>query len=298
MKEIFTSIRRTPYQSLAAFMILFFTLFMSTAILIALSFLYGLLHYVETRPQVTVYFQTSVQENEIFKLRNNLMNTNKIESIKYVSKDDAYKIYKELNKENPLLLEMVSSDILPASLEIFAKNPTDLPEIANYLKKQSGVDEVNFQKDIVDKLLTLTDLLRKTTIIFFIFLIFLSILVLLTTTLFKIALKKDEIELMRLLGATNFYIKKPFLLESTFFGLTASLGSFLIILGLLFYLSSFLNTYLKGIPDLTLSLYVAQITVWPLNMTFLSLIFLVPLLFGLGIALFSTLLAIQKYLKI
>lgn len=298
MKEIFTSIRRTPYQSLAAFMILFFTLFMSTAILISLSFLYGLLHYVETRPQVTVYFQTSVQENEIFKLRNNLMNTNKIESIKYVSKDGAYKIYKELNKDNPLLLEMVSSDILPASLEIFAKNPTDLPEIANYLKKQSGVDEVNFQKDIVDKLLTLTDLLRKTTIIFFIFLIFLSILVLLTTTLFKIALKKDEIELLRLLGATNFYIKKPFLLESTFFGFTASLGSFLIILGLLFYLSTFLNSYLQGIPDLTLSLYVTKITVWPLNMTFLSLIFLVPLLFGLGIATFSTLLAIQKYLKI
>lgn len=298
MKEIFTSIRRTPYQSLAAFMILFFTLFMSTAILISLSFLYGLLHYVETRPQVTVYFQTSVQENEIFKLRNNLMNTNKIESINYVSKDDAYKIYKELNKDNPLLLEMVSSDILPASLEIFAKNPTDLPEIANYLKKQSGVDEVNFQKDIVDKLLTLTDLLRKTTIIFFIFLIFLSTLVLLTTTLFKIALKKDEIELLRLLGATNFYIKKPFLLESTFFGLTASLGSFLIILGLLFYLSTFLNSYLQGIPDLTLSLYVTELTVWPLNMTFLSLIFLVPLLFGLGIAIFSTLLAIQKYLKI
>src|SRR3990167_3661333 len=121
MKEIFTSIRRTPYQSLAAFLILFFTLFMSTAIIISLSFFYGLLHYVETRPQVTVYFQTGTHENEIFKLRNNLMNSNQIQSIKYVSKDEAYKIYKELNKDNPLLLEMVSSDILPASLEIFAK---------------------------------------------------------------------------------------------------------------------------------------------------------------------------------
>src|SRR3989338_2001577 len=150
------------------------------------------------------------------------MNSNQIQSIKYVSKDEAYKIYKELNKDNPLLLEMVSSDILPASLEIFAKNPTDLPKIATYLKKQPGIDEVNFQKDIVDKLLSLTDVLRKTAIIFFIFLICLSILVLLTTTLFKIALKKDEIELLRLLGASNLYIKIPFLLEAILFLLTAS----------------------------------------------------------------------------
>ena len=172
MNEILISIRRTPYQSLAAFLILFFTLFLSTVMFISLSFLYGLLGYVETRPQVTVYFQTKTPQNEIFNIRDKLMNSDKVESIKYISKADAYKIYKELNKDNPLLLEMVTSDNLPASLEIFAKKPTYLPELAEFLKKEPGVDEVNFQKDILDRLLTLTDILRKTTIIFFAFLYF------------------------------------------------------------------------------------------------------------------------------
>src|SRR3989344_1029773 len=126
MNEILTSIRRTPYQSFAAFLILFFTLFLSTIMFISLSFLYGLLGYVETRPQVTVYFQTKTPQNEIFNIRDKLMNSDKVESIKYISKADAYKIYKELNKDNPLLLEMVTSDNLPASLEIFAKKPTFL----------------------------------------------------------------------------------------------------------------------------------------------------------------------------
>src|SRR3989338_4865574 len=298
MKEVFTSIRRTPYQSLAAFFILFFTLFISTILFVALSFLYGLLGYVETRPQVTVYFQTTYSDDGIFKLRDKLMNSGKVQSIKYVSKQEAYKIYKELNKDNPLLLEMVSSDILPASLEIFAKKPSYLPELADFLKKQPGVDEVNFQKDILDRLLTLTDILRKTTIVFFIFLIFLSILVLVTTTLFKIALKKDEIELLKLLGASNFYIKKPFLLEAVLFGLTASVGSFVIILSVLLYFKPFFESYLKDISQLTLSIFVSKLTVWPLNITFLSTAFLLSLIFGVGIAILATLLATQKYLKI
>lgn len=298
MKEVLTSIRRAPYQSLAAFFILFFTLFMSTVLFVALSFLYGLLGYVETRPQVTVYFQTTYSDDGIFKVRDKLMNSGKVQSIKYVSKQEAFKIYKELNKDNPLLLEMVSSDILPASLEIFAKKPTYLPELADFLKKEPGVDEVNFQKDILDRLLILTNLLRKTTVVFFAFLIFLSILVLTTTTLFKIALKKDEIELLRLLGASNFYIKKPFLLEAVLFGLTASIGSFIIITALLFYLLPFLNSYLKGISHLTLSFFTATLSVWPLNIPFLSITFSLSLFFGIGIAILATLLATQKYLKI
>src|SRR3990167_4905164 len=89
---------------------------------------YPFLGYVETRPKVIVYFQTATEKNTIFKVRDKLMNSGKVESIKYVSKDEAYLIYKELNKDTPLLLEMVSSENLPASLEVFAKKPVYLSE--------------------------------------------------------------------------------------------------------------------------------------------------------------------------
>ncbi len=298
MNEILTSIRRTPYQSMAAFLILFFTLFLSTLMFVSLSFLYGLLGYVETRPQVTVYFQTNATQDSIFKTRDKLTNSNKVQSIKYISKEEAFKIYKQLNKDNPLLLEMVTSDILPASLEIYAKQPSYLPELADFLKKEPGVDEVNFQKDILDRLLVLTDILRKTTIVFFGFLIFLAILVLTTTTLFKVAMKKDEIELLKLLGASNFYIQKPFLGESMLLGMTATVGSFLLILGILYSLQPFFTSYLKDITQLNLSVYVTNLTVWPMNITFLGIAFLLSLFFGIGIAIFATLLATQKYLKV
>lgn len=298
MNSVLTSIRRTPYQSGAAFLVLFFTLFVSTFLFMSLVFLYGLLGYVESRPQVTAYFQNKTTQEEILKIRTELINSQKVQSVKYVSKEEAFSIYQKLNKDNPLLLEMVSADVLPPSLEIFAKKPEYLAQIAEYLKKQPGVDEVNFQKDIVDRLLTLTSILRKTTIIFFAFLLFMSMIVLTTTTLFKIALKKDEIELMRLLGATGLYIKKPFLLEGLLFGFMASCVSFLLLAGLLFYIKPFLSSYLIGIPQLGFSIWQWQFAIWPINIAFLTITFVLSSLFGIGIATFASLLATQKYLKI
>ena len=166
MKDIWTSIRRTPYQSLSAFLILFFTLFLTLILFVSLTFLYGTLNYLETKPQVTVYFQTKAPETQIFKVRDELMSSGKVLNIKYISKNDAFNIYKQLNKDNPLLLEMVSANILPPSLEIYAKKPIFLPEIAEYLKKQGDIDEVQYEKDIIDKLLVFTNTIRMSALIF------------------------------------------------------------------------------------------------------------------------------------
>ncbi|MFH0979669.1 MAG: permease-like cell division protein FtsX [Candidatus Roizmanbacteria bacterium] len=298
MKDILISLRRAPYQSLAGFLVLFFTLFLSLVLIISLSFGNGILSYLETRPQVTVYFQPKTPENNIFKVRDEISASGKTLSIKYINQIQAFEIYKNLNKDNPLLLEMVSADILPPSLEIYAKKPIYLPEIAEYLKKQGDVDEVQYQKDIVDKLLGLTNILRKGSLIFFAYLIFMSIIVLTTLTLFKIALKSKEIELLRLLGASNTYIRKPYLIEGLFLGSIASLISFLIVLGLFLYSNLFLRNYLAGVPALSLDLYGAKLTVWPMNPIFFAVMFSLSLIFGCTIAVVSSYLATNKYLKV
>lgn len=298
MREVFSSLRRTPYQTISAFLVLFFTLFLSLILFVSLSFLHGMLGYLETRPQVTAYFQTKTPESDIFKVRDELNQSGKILSIRYISQKEAFNIYKEMNKDNPLLLEMVSADILPPSLEIYAKRPEYLPQIAEFLKKQGGIDEVQFQKDILDRLLTLTSILRKGSLVFFSYLIIMSIIVLTTTTMFKIALKKDEIELLRLIGASNFYIRKPYIVEGVVLGTMASTISFLIMIGVFLYINPFLSSYLRGIPNLTISLLSFDFKVWPLNPIFFASTFLLSLVFGCTIAIVSSLIATQKYLKV
>jgi len=298
MRDIWTSIRRTPYQSFSAFLILFFTLFLTLILFVSLTFLYGTLNYLETKPQVTVYFQNKTPENQIFKVRDELMSSGKVLGIKYISKNDAFNIYKQLNKDNPLLLEMVSADILPPSLEIYAKKPIYLPEIAEYLKKQGDIDEVQYEKDIIDKLLVLTNTIRMSALIFFSYLILMSIVVLTTMILFKIALKESEITLLRLIGATNFYIRKPYIMESLFLGFTASLLSFGIFSSIVLYFNPFLQSYFKGITALSVDIFNYQLTIWPLNYIFFVIVFVSISLFGAVIASVASYIATNKYLRV
>ncbi len=298
MNEIWTSIRRTPYQSLSAFLILFFTLFLSLMLFVSLTFLYSTLSYLETKPQVTVYFQNKTPENQIFKVRDELLSSGKVLNIKYISKNEAFNIYKQLNKDNPLLLEMVSADILPPSLEIYAKKPVYLPEIAEYLKKQGDIDEVQYEKDIVDKLLVLTNTIRKIALIFFSYLILMSIVVLTTTILFKIALKESEIILLKLIGATNFYIRKPYIIESLFLGIAASVLSFGIFSLLALYFNPFLQSYLKGISSLSVNVFNYQLIIWPFNYIFFTIVFISTSIFGAIIATVASYIATNKYLKV
>lgn len=298
MKGILTSIRRTPYQSLSAFLVLFFTLFLSLMLFVSLTFLNSILSYLETKPQVTVYFQVKTPETQIFKIKDELMNSGKVLSLRYISKNEAFNIYKQLNKDDPLLLEMVSADILPPSLEVYAKKPIYLPEIAEYLKKQGDIDEVQYEKDIIDKLLVLTNTIRKTALIFFSYLILMSIVVLTTTILFKIALKESEISLLKLIGATNHYIRKPYIMESLFLGITASILSFGIFVLLVFYFNPFLKSYLKGIASLSVNMFNYQLVIWPFNYSFFAIVFISSSVFGAVIASVASYIATNKYLRV
>lgn len=298
MKQLLTSLRRTPFQSLAVFSSLFLTLFLSLLLIFCLNFLYGLLGYVESRPQVTIYFQNETSEASILSVKNDLEKSGKVEAVKYMSKNDAYSLYKQLNKDNPLLLEMVTPDILPASLEIFAKKPTYLPEIANYLNGVTGKDEVNFQKNVVDKLLSLTSIVRTMSLAFFVFLMGTTIIILMTITHFKVALKKEEIELLRLMGASMNYVRRPFMNQALFLGFVSSTVVYALFGGILFIIYPSIQGYLRGIQSLFVDIGPYQLTVWPLSFLYAGGLYVLLTGFGMGIAGLATYIATRKYLAI
>ncbi|OGK55182.1 hypothetical protein A3H80_05060 [Candidatus Roizmanbacteria bacterium RIFCSPLOWO2_02_FULL_37_19] len=298
MKDIFVSIKRAPYQSLGSFLILFFTLFLSLFFFNITSFFYGILSYVETRPQVIAYFDVQTKEKDILTIKEAIGKTGKTSSIKYVSQKEALQIYRQLNKDNPLLLEMVSANILPASLEVYAKKPVYLVEIAEFLQKQEGIDEVNFQKMIVDKLVTLTTILRRISTGLFIFLIFITIIVLITTTAFKISVKRDEIEVLQLIGASKWYIRKPFIMEGLFFGFSSGTIAFALFYLVFFYFQPFLSSYLTGLPKLGFyNLTNLNIYVYPPSIEFIALSYVLIIFFGMMIAFVGNYLATSKYVK-
>lgn len=298
MRDIINSIKRAPYQSLGSFLILFFTLFLALFFFNMTSFFYGILSYVETRPQVIAYFDAKTEEKSILSIKTAIEKTGKTASINYVSQQEALKIYRDLNKDNPLLLEMVSANFLPASLEVYAKKPAYLSEIATYLKSQDTVEEVNFQKTIVDKLVTLTTILRRVSTGLFLFLMLISVVVLITTTAFKISVKRDEIEVLQLIGASKWYIRKPFIAEGVFFGFFSGTVAFALFMVIFLYFQPFLTSYLAGIPKLPLyNLGSLNMFVYPPSVEFILLSYVLTIFFGMSIGFVGNYLSTSKYIR-
>lgn len=296
--SFFQRIRRTPYQALASIFMIFVTLLVTGVFIVLALGSSSLISYFESKPQLTVFFKDEKDKESIDGLIQKLKNTGKVSNIQFISKEQALEVYKEQNKNDPLLLEMVTAEILPASLEISATSPQYLSELNDTVKKEPGVDDIVFQKDVVDTLISWTTTLRKVGIVFIVFLLIATLFILLTTIGMKIALRKEEIEVLNLIGASNWYIRKPFVIEGLVYGLGGSIGASLVITLSLLYFEPFAQSFLRGIPDLTLfKLNTIIVSIWPPNVYFYALIWVVIMFSGVIIGLMGSSIALSRYLK-
>lgn len=284
-KTAWKNIRRSPYQALAAILIMtltFLAVSFFTFLLVGSS---QIITYFESKPQVTAFFKNEAKQVDINSLENQLSDTEKVSSIKFVSKEDALKIYREQNKNDPLLLDLVTADVLPASFEISTVKIEDLGAISDMLKKSSIVSDVIYQKDVVSTLTAWTNAIRKIGIALIILLSLVSVFVMATIIGMKISQKKEDIEIMRLIGATSWYIRWPFIMEAAFYAIVGALIGWLIATGALLYATPFLESFLKGIPVL------------PASYVGLTALLGLEILFAVLLGVISSFLAVFRYLK-
>ena len=187
-------------------------------------------HY-ENKAQVIAFFKDEATEEQIMAIKNDLESTNLTELVTYTSKEEALSLYVERFNEDPRLLESIAKNILPASLDIQAKDITQFSALAERLTKEPLIEKVDYNEDIINKLRTLTHGLRIGVIFLTGALVFSTIFVVLITLALVILTRKDEIEIMRLVGATKWQIRFPFILMGSLMGGLAGLISG-IILGL------------------------------------------------------------------
>lgn len=284
-KTTWKHVRRSPYQALAAIMIMTLTFL---AISVFTFLIYGssrVISFFESKPQVTAFFKDEAKQQDIDSLKQSLLQTGTVANVKFVSKDQALQLYKEQNKNDPLLLELVTADILPSSLEISTVRLEDLGPVSEALKASPIVSEVVYQKDVVSSLTKWSNALRQIGIGLITLLATVSIILMATIIGFKISQKREEIEIMRLLSATNWYIRWPFLMEGIFYGVIGAVIGWSIASGVLLYVTPFLATFLQGIPLLPVS---------PLLLIeLLGIELFVAVLLGT----FSSFLAVLRYLK-
>ncbi len=238
------NIRRTPFQAIAASMIMFLTFFAMTIFLVLAAGSQIILRYYESKPQVIAFFKDGTTDQDITAIQNALTQEGRVTATRFVSKDQALKIYRERNKNDPALLELVTANILPASLEISTQTPEDLAPVAELLKREPVVSEVIVPEDVIQTLTSATRVIRIVGGASVSFLLLFATLVTIMIIGFKIRLRRNEIEIMRLLGASSSFIRTPFILEGIFYGAVGALGAWVSVYSMLWYFTPFLNGYL------------------------------------------------------
>lgn len=277
--------RRSPYQAIAAVLIMTLTFFVISVFTFVILGSAKIISYFESRPQVTAFFKDETKRENIDALKEQIVATGKVSETRFVSKEKALKIYQEQNKDDLLLLELVTADILPASLEISTFKIEDLAGISETLKDSTLVQEVIFQKDVVATLTSWTSALRLIGVGLISAFALVSIFIMVTIIGIRISQKKEEIEIMRLLGATKWYVRLPFISEGIIYGVTGAFFGWLVSIIILLYASPFLSAFLKGMP------------LFPVSVLVMGEILGAELIIAIFLGMFSSWLAVLRYLK-
>ena len=249
---------------------------------------------VQKRVDVSVYLKEDVNTDQIMELRSELSKIPEVKEINYVSKEEALETFIEIHKDDPVLIESLTEvgyNPFLASLNIKAWEASQYEQVANFLESdsfQNLIDKVDYyqRKPVIEKVFALADGVNKVG--FFLGIIFGVIAVLISFNTVRIAIhsSKEEISIMRLVGASNWFIRGPFLVQGVIVGFIAVIITLLITFGF----SYFLNSKIMSLAP--------EINLWEIFISNLLILLLIQLATGVGLGIISSYIAVRKYLKI
>lgn len=259
LKTAWDHIRRSPFQALAAVLILSITFFVITVLSVLVYSSGQALKYFETRPQVIAFLKDDASTDDISVLRNKLQEDGRIKQLRYVSKEEALEIYKKATSDNPLLSELVSPSIFPASLEFSLSDLSHAQSLITEIKTEKVVEQVGFTaslggedtlSDVINRLRNFTWYLRIGGGAFAVLLASTSFLVLTIIIGMRMTARREEIEILDLIGATPAFIRSPIILEAIIYVVTGVFLGWVLSLVLVLYSTPTLIAYFGEIPIL------------------------------------------------
>jgi cell division transport system permease protein len=241
----------------------------------------------EGKVEVSVFLRSDVTEGELDGLRSDLARMPEIETFTYVSKTQAYEEFKELYADKPELYEVLPKDSLPASFRVSLVDAADAEEVAARVQGSPGIDDVNFGGDIIRRLLQVNTLLRAVTLGMSAVLMVAAAALIANTIRLAIYARREEISIMKLVGATNWFIRIPFMFEGVFAALTGAIVSSIVLLGANELFFSKMGDFLAFLGP------VFSFSAWEITKVLLILVG-----GGVAVGLFGSVLALRRFLEV
>lgn len=254
---------------------------------------------ITDRIDISVYLKDDATEEKRNKLIQQLKNFENVRSVNFVSKDQALENYQKANQDNPELLTAISQtdNPLPATIQVKPKEPLRIDEIRNLLEKPDNKalqsNETSYSGDrkaAIDKITNATTFFTKAVFISIIVFAVISMLIIFNTIQMAIFNRREELTIMRLLGASNSYIKGPFIVETMLYGIVSAVVSLSLVNALFAVQAQAFDSSSLGLLDIKFA-----------NQYFADhfLLFVaMQLVAGIAIGSISALIATQRYLRV
>lgn len=285
---------RNGWLSTATVFIMTLTLLTWTSLLLLNVMVTSVLSSLKDKVDISVYFNLNTKAEDIFALKNRVTELSSVAEVEYISPDEALNTFKQKHgSDNVLLasLEELGDNPLQASLNIRAKDPQEYASIADFIDKsefKNIVSKVNYSEnqEIIKRFSHIVSVVSRSGLILSLVFAFITFLVAFNTVRLAIYASREEITVMKLVGASNAYVQGPFLVEGFLHGLSASVFAILIILPVLNFVGPSLSQF---IPDINLANYVSG--------NFLK-IFAMQTGAGVLLGVLSSVIAIRRYIKV
>ncbi len=255
-----TSFIRNGFISLSTVLVMTVTLFVIGGTVFLSAILQSSLSELRDKVDINVYFITEAKEQDALTLKQAIESLPEVKKVEYVSREQALQEFKERHKDEQLTLQAldeVGENPLGASLNIKAKDPSQYEGIAQFLESDSAlksgdtkiIDSVNYHKnkEAIDRLSKIIASSERLGFAVNIVLAVISVLIALNTIRLTIYISREEISVMRLVGAGNFYIRGPFVVVGVIYGLAAGIITLALFYPATYWLSDTAKNFFLGI---------------------------------------------------
>lgn len=238
--------------------------------------------------EIQIYIKDDVSDEKLTEIEDLITNNEGVLSVMYESKEQALENWKEDWDENAYLLDGIETNPLPNSYIIRLKNLEYADSVVDSIKGMEGIEKIQYNKEITENLILVSNYIRLGGIIITGVLIFVSIFIISNTIKITVASRKREINIMKYVGATNDYIRGPFIIEGVLFGLIAALISIVIV----YYGYGY---FFDSIKETLFSMFTVVLAPPEDLFSDIAIIFIS---IGVGIGALGSLLSLKRYLNV
>lgn len=255
----FINFWRNGFLSFSAIIVITLSLGVFGALIFGSAFGRALLKEVKNKVDINVYLVLDAQEPDVLVLKKTIENLPEVDKVEYVSRDQALSEFKDKWKDNSLILQgldEIGDNPFPAVLNIKAKEPSQYAGIATFLDSKNSlsqngsniVEKINYNQNklIIDRLGRIIPAVEKVGSILAILFVIVAIIITFNTIRLIIFTSKDEISVMKLVGASNMYIRGPFVVSGVMYGIFSAILT-LVLLGVFAYYSDIIIMKFSGV---------------------------------------------------